>query len=103
MDLRYSDTNAGTDSTGRVFGLDGNLYLPLVMVGLLGIGLAGSLILIWQVRWQVAAVLIAVICAMVLVWVLALKRGRPAGFDRDWLEHLGGQGHFTRLDQKEVK
>jgi hypothetical protein len=29
-DLRFTDTNAADDSAGRVFGLEGNLYLPVV-------------------------------------------------------------------------
>ena len=29
-ELRFTDTNAADDSAGRVFGLDGNLYLPVV-------------------------------------------------------------------------
>ena len=46
-ELRFTDINAGADSAGRAFGLDGNLYLPVVIaavaavgaVALLGLGL----------------------------------------------------------------
>ena len=36
-ELRLTDTNAGDDSAGRVFGLEGNLYLPLVGGAIVGI------------------------------------------------------------------
>ena len=46
-ELRFTDTNAADDSAGRVFGLDGNLYLPVVfglvsgVVFFAGLGFAG--------------------------------------------------------------
>ena len=30
-ELRHSETNAADDSAGRAFGLEGNLYLPVLL------------------------------------------------------------------------
>jgi hypothetical protein len=34
---------------------------------------------------------------VILGWVFLLKQGRPAGYDRDLLEHWLGGGNFTRV------
>lgn len=93
-DLRFTDTNAADDSAGRVFGLDGNLYLPVVfglVAGVLvfaGLGLAG-------VGYAVGGAAAIIPIGGSLVWVLGLRHGKPAGYDRDKLEQLLGGADFT--------
>ena len=96
MDLRHTDTNAADDSRGRAFGLDGNLYLPVVIavVGSLGIGAALANLL--HVGWVVAGVVASLPLAVTVFWAIGLKHGKPSGYDRDWLEQKFGRGDFTR-------
>jgi len=94
-DLRFTDTNAADDSAGRVFGLDGNLYLPVVfglVTGVLlfaGLGLAGA-------GNAVGGAVAAIPVGLSLVWVLGLRQGKPAGYDRDKLDQLLGGADFTK-------
>lgn len=94
MDLRFTETNSADDKAGRAFGLDGNLYLPVVVTGVGGIGLFGILGLVIRFPHAVAGAVAGVPCAVTLLWVLLLRRGKPAGYDRDKLEDLVGGGHF---------
>ena len=67
-DLRFTDTNAADDSAGRVFGLEGNLYLPVVggfVAGVLlfaGLGFAGT-------GYPLAGMVAGIPIAGSLVWV----------------------------------
>ena len=94
-DLRFTDTNAADDSAGRVFGLDGNLYLPVVfglVAGVLmfaGLGFAGA-------GYPLAGAVAAIPVGGSLVWVLGLRQGKPAGYDRDKLDQLLGGADFTK-------
>ena len=93
-ELRFTDTNAGDDSTGRVFGLDGNLYLPLVIGLVAGILLFGGLGLLGA-GYSLAGSVGAVPIAGSAIWVLGFRQGKPAGYDRDRL--ATGDGVFARF------
>jgi hypothetical protein len=95
-ELRYTETNAANDSQGRVFGLDGNLYLP-VLIAIVG-SLAGVSLLVglFGVSLTLASALLSVPLIVVVGWVTVLRRGKPPGYDRDFAENLWGHGHFTR-------
>ncbi|MCB1103397.1 MAG: hypothetical protein H7A44_08545 [Opitutaceae bacterium] len=95
-ELRQTETNAADDSTGRVFGLDGNLYLP-VLLSLLG-SLAGFafLNLVCGLHYSLAGIMATLPLLIALAWILGLRQGKPAGYDRDFLEYLFSRGHFSR-------
>lgn len=95
MDLRFTETNSADDHAGQAFGLDGNLYLPVVLTGVGGIGLFGILGLVIHFPYAVAGAVAATPCVLTVLWVLLLRRGKPAGYDRDKLEDLVGGGHFV--------
>lgn len=95
-ELRYTDTNAADDSAGRAFGLEGNLYLPVVLAIVAAIGLFALLAFGFHAGYLVAGLLSTPPLAAVLAWAFWLKHGRPAGYDRDRLEDLFGGGDFTR-------
>lgn len=86
MELRYTDTNAADDSAGRAFGLDGDLYLPLVLALVGAIGLTGLLGLGLRTSWIFACAAGALPLATVVAWVLLLKHGKPPGYDRDRID-----------------
>ncbi len=95
--LRHTETNSADDSAGRAFGLDGNLYLP-VLLAVLGAGTLFAILgVLLRINTIVAGGLVALPLAAVLSWVLLLKQGQPAGYDRDLIEHWLGGGNFTRV------
>lgn len=96
MDLKRTDTNAADDSRGRAFGLDGDLYLPVVIAGLISLALAAVLALLLRIGWLIAALVGAFPLAITLFWAAALRHGRPPGYDRDWFDQKLGGGDFTR-------
>jgi hypothetical protein len=99
-DLRFTDTNAADDSAGRAFGLDGNLYLPVVLGAVAGVALFGGLTLLGISIGIALGVGLAPLGAT-LVWVLGLRHNRPPGYDRDRIEQWLGGGDFMR--EGEVK
>lgn len=100
-ELRYTDTNAADDSAGRAFGLDGNLYLPVLIAVLVALGGFAVLGLVLRVNFIVAGIMVAVPLTVVLAWAFCLKQGKPAGYDRDMVEHLLGGDDFTRIDDEQ--
>lgn len=96
-DLRHTETNASDDSSGRAFGLDGNLYVPVLLAVFGALGVFAILGVLLRVSYPVAGVVAGVPLAAVLGWVLLLRHGKPAGYDRDLVEHLLGGGSFTRV------
>lgn len=94
-DLRYTETNAADDSGGRAFGLEGNLYLPLVGATVAGIAVFATLTLLGSGLRLAGATALSPLC-LSLVWVLGFRRGRPSGYDRDKIERMAGGGDFSR-------
>lgn len=95
-ELRSTDTNAADDSAGRAFGLEGNLYLVLVVAFMASLAVAGVLGFIVHVPWPLTAVCAGAPFGGVLGWVLLFKHNKPAGYDRDQLDTWLGRGDFTR-------
>ena len=94
-ELRFTDTNAGDDSAGRAFGLEGNLYLPVVfglVAGVLlfaGLGFAG-------IGLPLAGTVATTPFIATLVWVLGFRYGKPSGYDRDKIDDFLGGADFTQ-------
>jgi hypothetical protein len=84
-ELRFTDTNAADDSAGRVFGLEGNLYLPVVVGAVAGVALFAGLFWLGAGKILSGVVGIAPVVAS-FVWALGFRHGKPAGYDRDWLD-----------------
>jgi hypothetical protein len=102
-ELRYTDTNAADDSAGRAFGLDGNLYLPVVLALLGGLGLFALLTIVLHANPLASGLIVALPLGAVLGWIICLRHGRPAGHDRDWLQlRLGGRD-FSRDDAEQER
>ena len=91
--LRLTDTNNGSDSSGRTWGLEGNLVWWLV--GGLGAGIALFFMGIVGLEAGLAGSFLCALVPVVLVaaYVFLLRRGKPPGYDRDLMELLlGGRG-----------
>ncbi len=93
--LRLTDTNPASDSSGRTWGLDGNLVWWLI--GGLGAGITVFFVslVVADSTLGVAAGLAAVPILLCLAYIFGLRQGRPPGFDRDLADLLlNGEG-FT--------
>lgn len=86
QELRFTETNSADDSTGKTWGLEGNLFWYLVGGGFASVVTLLLLFSVW--RWNFVAALIpaAVPLALTLLYILAFRQGRPAGYDTDLLE-----------------
>jgi len=92
-DLRLTDTNAASDSQGRTWGLEGNLFWYLV--GGLGAGITTFFVLIVIMKASLLSSFgMAVLpVLLVLAYIYGLRQGKPPGYDRDFLEYLlNGRG-----------
>ena len=100
-ELRLTDTNAADDSAGSVWGLDGNLFMPVVASAALSIGVILILFSFLHVAWWISFPLGAVPFGATLTYVLLFKQGKPPGYDRDLLElWITGSGFsFNPHDQ----
>ena len=96
MDLRHTDTNAADDSRGRVFGLDGNLYLPVVIAAVAALALFAIVGQLLGLGWVTAGVVAGTPLVLVLAWAVFLRNGRPPAYDRDLIEQLLGGSTFSR-------
>ena len=94
-ELRLTDTNAASDSKGRTWGLEGNLFWWLV--GGVGLGIMVFFVLLVMMK---ASLLTAFACALVpvsicLAYIFGLRQGKPPGYDRDCFEHWISAGGFA--------
>ena len=102
-DLRFTDTNAASESKGRTWGLEGGLFWWLV--GGVGAGITLFFALIVGLKASLpasfgAALVPTMLC---LAYIFGLRQGKPPGYDRDCLEYLlGGRGFGPEADRVRV-
>ena len=60
MNLRLTDTTAADDSGGSVWGLDGNLFMPVVASAAVSVGVLLLLFAVLHVYWLISALIGAV-------------------------------------------
>lgn len=92
-DLRLTDTNAASDSKGRTWGLEGNLFWWLV--GGVGAGITVFFILLMGLKagLMTALGMGAIPVLLALAYIFGFRQGKPPGYDRDcfesWLSNRG--------------
>ena len=94
-DLRFTDTNAASDSKGRTWGLEGGLFWWLV--GGVGAGITTFCVLLLMFNASLltsfgSALVPVVLC---LAYIFGLRQGKPPGYDRDCFEHWMSGGGFS--------
>ncbi len=92
-ELRLTDTNAASDSKGRTWGLEGNLFWWLI--GGVGAGITVFFVLLVVLNSSFFVSLLAALGPVLvcLAYIFGLRQGKPPGYDRDVFEHvLGGRG-----------
>ena len=101
MNFRLTETNAADDSGGSVWGLDGNLFMPVVASAAISIGVLLLLFALLHVHWLVSTLIGAVPFAGTLTYVLLFKQGKPPGYDRDLFDlWISGRG-FSPVDSNQ--
>src|SRR5690606_3940058 len=85
-DLRLTETNSADDSSGRTWGLEGNLFWHVP-----GGGFAAVLTLLrcfsaLRCRLRASPALASVPLALSLLYVSGLRQGKPPGYARDLLD-----------------
>jgi Flp pilus assembly protein TadB len=92
-ELRLTDTNAASDSKGRTWGLEGNLFWWLV--GGIGAGImVFFILLVVSGSSLLTSLMVALIPVLLcLAYIFGLRQGKPPGYDRDIFEYvLTGRG-----------
>lgn len=92
-ELRFTDTNAASDSKGRTWGLEGGLFWWLI--GGIGAGITLFFILLVMVGSSLfVSFLVALVPVSVcLAYIFGLRQGKPPGYDRDIFEYVfNGRG-----------
>jgi hypothetical protein len=100
-ELRQTETNAADDSSGRAFGLDGNLYLPVLLATVGALGLFAVLTLLLKLGLVGSGIAAGAPLAGVIAWALWIKQGRPAGYDVDFCQQCLGGGNFSRQPREQ--
>ena len=85
-ELRLTETNSADDSAGKTWGLEGNLFW-FVAGGAFAAVL--TLLLLFSVwRWPLLSAVIPALIplGLSLLYALALRQGKPRGYDTDLFE-----------------
>ena len=87
-ELRLTDTNAASDSKGRTWGLEGNLFWWLI--GGIGAGITVFFILLVVAGMSLlTSIMVALVPVLVcLAYIFGLRQGKPPGYDRDIFEYV---------------
>ena len=101
-ELRLTDTNAASDSSGRTWGLEGNLFWWVV--GGLAVGITLFFVMVMGFKAGLflsfgVAVLPVLVC---FTYIFTLRQGKPPGYDRDVIERLCTGDGFAP-DQLQLK
>ncbi len=94
-ELRFTDTNAASDSKGRTWGLEGGLFWWLVG----GVGVAITVFFVLLVMMN-TSLLTAFLAALVplgicLAYIFGFRQGKPPGYDCDCFEQWFSAGGFA--------
>ena len=94
-DLRFTDTNAASDSKGRTWGLEGGLFWWLVGGIGAGITLFFVLLVILKSSLLTSFVVALLPVGLCLAYIFGLRQGKPPGYDRDMFERLFAGSGFA--------
>ena len=87
-DLRFTDTNAASDSNGRTWGLEGGLFWWLVGGVGTGITLFVLFLVVLNSSLLTSFLIAAVPVLFCLAYIFGLRQGKPPGYDRDIFERV---------------
>jgi hypothetical protein len=85
-ELRLSDTNSADDSDGHTWGFDGGLFWVVAAGSFLSVATLLVMFSALHHSFPVSAAVAAIPSALSVTYVVALRRGKPPGYDKDLLE-----------------
>lgn len=91
--LRLSDTNSASDSGGRTWGLDGNLFWIVVGGGFMFVAILLLLFSTFRCGFLASLGIAAIPLTMTFTYVFGFRQGKPPAYDIDLLDGwLNGKG-----------
>jgi hypothetical protein len=100
--LKQVRTNNARDSKGWAFGLEGDQFLPVVIVGMTSLGLGTILMLTRVLGVLQSFVFIIVPPALVYLYFALFRKNKPAHTDIDFLIGLLMSEEWGRGDKQPV-
>jgi hypothetical protein len=94
-DLRFTDTNAASDSKGRTWGLEGGLFWWLVVGVGVGITVFFVFLVILKSSLPTSFGVALVPVALCLAYIFGLRQGKPPGYDHDCFEYWTSGSGFA--------
>jgi hypothetical protein len=85
-ELRFTETNSADDSAGKTWGLEGNLFWFVAGGAFAAVITLLLLFSIWKWTLLSAAVPALIPLGLALLYALALRQGKPRGYDVDLFE-----------------
>jgi Flp pilus assembly protein TadB len=99
-ELRLTDTNAASDSKGRTWGLEGNLFWWLI--GGVGMGIVVFFVQLVVLGMSLAVSFLAALVPVLvcLAYIFTLRQGKPPGYDLDVFEYAATGRGFSPESQR---
>ncbi len=100
-ELRFTETNSADDSAGKTWGLEGNLFWFVAGGAFAGVLTLLLLFSVW--RWSFLSALVPALIPLTAatLYALALRQGKPPGYDTDLFElWLKGSGFGPELPRE---
>ena len=85
-ELRFTETNSADDSAGKTWGLEGNLFWFVAGGAFAAVMTLLLLFSVWCWSLLNAAVPALIPLMLSLLYALALRQGKPPGYDTDLFE-----------------
>lgn len=104
QELRFTETNSADDSAGKTWGLEGNLFWFVASGAFAAV--VTLLVLFSMAHWSLLSALVPALIplALALLYALALRQGKPHGYDTDlfelWLKGPGFGPQPSRDDAR---
>jgi hypothetical protein len=94
-ELRFTDTNAASDSKGHTGGLEGGLFWWLV--GGIGVFITVFFVLLVMIKTSLLTAFLGALVpfGICLAYIFGFRQGKPPGYDRDCFEHWVSSRGFT--------
>lgn len=92
-ELRFSDTNSADDSTGKTWGLDGNLFWFIIGGVFLFVVILLLLFSALRLTFGQSFAIAIVPLALAIIYVFGFRQGKPPAYDLDLLDYwINGAG-----------